>query len=54
MAILVRSNEDLKKIIEKLITHPRALKYISENMDDLAKTYSIDKVVDLGIKFIEE
>lgn len=54
MAILVRSNEDLKKIIEKLITHPRALKYISENMDDLAKTYSIDKVVDLGIKFMEE
>lgn len=54
MAILVHNKNDFKKVIDKLITHPRALKYMSENMDDLAKTYSINKVIDLGEKLMEE
>ncbi len=54
MAIEARDIEQLNSHLEQFIEHPELYRKMSKNMQQLNKTYSIDKIVDLGVQMMKD
>lgn len=53
-AFYIKHLKDLNSLIDKLIENPEILIKMGENINSLASTYSIDKVIEISNKLIEK
>ncbi len=54
MAIEVQDVDQLSSHLKQLVEHPDLYRKMVANMEQLNKTYSIEKIVDLGIQMMDE
>ncbi|WP_432401383.1 MGDG synthase family glycosyltransferase [Wukongibacter sp. M2B1] len=54
IAMIIKDIEEIDNLVGDLIDNPENLKKMKKNMDNIAKCYSIDSIIDLGEELINK
>ncbi len=54
IAMMVEDIDELRKIINNFVNHPKTLEKMKDRMNEVAQHYSVDRIIQLGEKLIEK